>query len=72
VADNASLDYPSNGGYAVFGKVVEGMEVVDKIKAVPTGTSRLTILHPQSGEKITMPSPNVPKEAVVIISATAE
>ena len=24
-------------GYAVFGKVVSGMDVVDKIKAVPTG-----------------------------------
>ncbi len=33
VKDNTSaLDYPSNGGYAVFGKVIEGMEVVDKIK----------------------------------------
>jgi len=39
VVDNASLDYPSfdGHGYAVFGKVVEGMDVVDKIKDVPTG-----------------------------------
>ncbi|MEI8038156.1 MAG: peptidylprolyl isomerase [Verrucomicrobiota bacterium] len=37
VKDNPALNFPSNGGYAVFGKVVEGMEVVDKIKAVPTG-----------------------------------
>ena len=72
VADNASLDYPSNGGYAVFGKVVQGMEVVDKIKAVPTGTARLSMLHPQTGEKLTMPSRDVPKEAVVIVSAMAE
>ena len=36
VVDNAMLNYPSNGGYAVFGKVVEGMDVVDKIKAVKT------------------------------------
>jgi peptidyl-prolyl cis-trans isomerase A (cyclophilin A) len=36
VADNAALNFPSNGGYAVFGKVVEGMGVVDKIKAVQT------------------------------------
>ncbi len=36
VADNAALNFPSNGGYAVFGKVVEGMDVVDKIKAVTT------------------------------------
>lgn len=36
VVDNAPLNFPSNGGYAVFGKVVEGMDVVDKIKAVQT------------------------------------
>ena len=35
--DNANLNYPANGGYAVFGKVVEGMEVVDAISAVETG-----------------------------------
>ena len=28
---------PANFGYAVFGKVVEGMDIVDKIKAVKTG-----------------------------------
>ena len=41
VVDNPRLDYPSpdGHGYAVFGKVVEGMEVVDKIRAVPTGAS---------------------------------
>jgi len=39
VKDNASLDYPSMGGYAVFGKVIEGLDVVDKIKAVPTGAA---------------------------------
>jgi len=40
VKDNAFLDQPNakdGNGYAVFGKVVEGMDVVDKIKAVPTG-----------------------------------
>jgi peptidyl-prolyl cis-trans isomerase A (cyclophilin A) len=36
VADNAGLNFPSNGGYAVFGKVVEGMDVVDKIKGSKT------------------------------------
>jgi cyclophilin family peptidyl-prolyl cis-trans isomerase len=38
VKDNANLDQPNardGNGYAVFGKVVEGMDVVDKIKAVP-------------------------------------
>ncbi|MFP4138588.1 MAG: peptidylprolyl isomerase [Halomonas sp.] len=42
VADNSSLDHVSKQsgqtwGYAVFGEVVEGMEVVDAIKRVPTG-----------------------------------
>ena len=39
VKDNANLDYPSfdGWGYAVFGEVVEGMDVVDKIAAVQTG-----------------------------------
>ncbi len=37
VKDNASLDFGINGaGYAVFGRVIEGLEVVDKIVAVPT------------------------------------
>ncbi|HUS24549.1 MAG TPA: peptidylprolyl isomerase [Candidatus Binatia bacterium] len=37
-ADNAFLDNAgSNWGYAVFGKVVEGMDVVDKIALLPTG-----------------------------------
>ncbi|MBS4020494.1 peptidylprolyl isomerase [Azonexus hydrophilus] len=36
--DNLPLDYPSRDGwgYAVFGKVTEGMDVVDKIAKVPT------------------------------------
>jgi peptidyl-prolyl cis-trans isomerase A (cyclophilin A) len=35
VGDNVGLDYPNmNGGYAVFGRVVKGQEVVDKIKGV--------------------------------------
>jgi peptidyl-prolyl cis-trans isomerase A (cyclophilin A) len=40
VVDNANLDYPKpdGNGYAVFGKVVEGMDVVDKIRAAPTDT----------------------------------
>jgi len=40
VADNAFLDFTQETtegwGYAVFGKVTEGMDVVDKIKMVPT------------------------------------
>lgn len=39
VNDNSRLDQPNAAdgeGYAVFGKVVEGMDVVDKIREVPT------------------------------------
>jgi peptidyl-prolyl cis-trans isomerase A (cyclophilin A) len=36
VAENTSLDYPGRDGfgYTVFGKVIEGQDVVDKIKGV--------------------------------------
>jgi len=38
LTDNTFLDSSPRGiGYAVFGAVVEGMETVDKIAAVPTG-----------------------------------
>jgi peptidyl-prolyl cis-trans isomerase A (cyclophilin A)/peptidyl-prolyl cis-trans isomerase B (cyclophilin B) len=58
VNDNAALDYPSRDGwgYCVFGKVIGGMEVVDKIKLVKTG------------DKGTFQ--NVPLEPVIIESAT--
>ena len=56
VGDNDFLDHRApNGaawGYAVFGKVVEGMEVVTKIKGVKTGNSGF--------------HQDVPREAVVI------
>jgi peptidyl-prolyl cis-trans isomerase B (cyclophilin B) len=59
VADNDFLDYTSpsaNGwGYCVFGKVVAGQDVVDKIKAVPTATSGF--------------HQNVPKDDVLIVKA---
>ena len=59
VVDNAGLNFPSNGGYAVFGKVVEGMDVVDKIKAVQTrADARL--------------GGDVPVEPITLQSATAE
>lgn len=40
VKDNPSLDYPKpdGNGYAVFGKVLEGMDVADKIVSVATTT----------------------------------
>ena len=41
VKDNGFLDYRGDAaneiGYCAFGKVVEGMDVVNRIKAVPTG-----------------------------------
>lgn len=39
--DNAFLDYPGRDGwgYAVFGKVVEGMDVVQKIAKLPTANA---------------------------------
>lgn len=38
VADNVPLNHtPTNFGYAVFGKVTKGMDIVNKIAAVPTG-----------------------------------
>jgi peptidyl-prolyl cis-trans isomerase A (cyclophilin A) len=54
VTDNAFLDQPRDGAaYAVFGKVVAGMNVVDAIRVVPTHT------HPAGHQ-------NVPLEPVVI------
>jgi len=40
VSDNGFLDYPGQDGwgYCVFGRVSDGMDVVDKIKGVKTGS----------------------------------
>lgn len=57
--DNGFLDAarsPDGNGYAVFGKVVSGMEVVDRIRAVPTGNRG--------------PYQNVPLQPVTILKAT--
>ena len=61
VSDNTFLNHtapnPQGWGYAVFGKVVKGSEVVDKIKAVPTGRKGF--------------HDDVPKEDVIIEKAVA-
>lgn len=61
VKDNNFLDAaqsPDGNGYAVFGKVVQGMDVVDKIRMVETG---------QKG-----PHGDVPVKPIVIKQATLE
>jgi peptidyl-prolyl cis-trans isomerase A (cyclophilin A) len=59
VKDNDFLNAgPASDGYAVFGKVVSGMDVVDKIRVVPTGRKQ--------GHD------DVPLEPVVIKQATLE
>jgi peptidyl-prolyl cis-trans isomerase A (cyclophilin A) len=61
VVDNAFLDQPNardGQGYAVFGKVSAGMEVVDKIREVPTTTKG--------------PHQNVPVTPVLIVKASLE
>jgi cyclophilin family peptidyl-prolyl cis-trans isomerase len=59
VKNNDFLNYrdptPQGYGYTVFGKVVSGMEIVDRIAKVPTGNAG--------------PHQNVPREPVVIESA---
>ena len=59
VANNSFLNFtaptPQGYGYAVFGKVVEGMDVVDKIRKVKTGS--------RAGHQ------DVPQEDVVISQA---
>ncbi len=57
VVDNPKLD-THGGGYAVFGAVVEGMDVVDRIKAVPTQSQGM--------------HQNVPVTPVTITTATVE
>ena len=56
--DNPGLDYPNpdGHGYAVFGKVTQGMDVVKRIEATPTTTRG--------------PMADVPQKEIVIQSAT--
>ena len=40
LVDNPDLDpLPTRWGYAVFGKIIQGMDVVDRIGVIPTGAS---------------------------------
>ena len=41
LVDNDNLDYQdaSNPGYAVFGEVTEGMDIIDEIAALPVDSS---------------------------------
>jgi len=59
--DNQGLDYPNPDGYgyAVFGKVIEGIDVVEDIESVPTGDKNTPY------GKI----PDWPKENIIIIEA---
>jgi len=58
LTDNAFLDQgPGNPGYAVFGRVVDGMDVIDAIAAVKTGRQGM--------------HEDVPVEAVIVQSAQA-
>ena len=65
VADNGDLDpLPTRWGYAVFGRVVEGMEVVDRISVSPTG--------PAGPFKADAPLQPVIIQKVELIAAPAE
>ena len=58
LADNVALDpRPTRWGYTVFGRVTEGMEVVDEIGYRSTGSGPIPEL-----------SKDVPQEAIVILS----
>lgn len=67
-ADNSNLDFPSfdGWGYAVFGQVVGGLDVVDKIAGVATGTKTLKARGSVGLREAAMD--DVPNETVVIES----
>ena len=68
VADNKSLNFrspdPGGIGYTVFGKVVEGMDVVNKIAAAPKGTA--TPVPPGLNPRDVPATPVIINKAVVV------
>ncbi len=68
VVDNNSLNPgPSDpSGYAVFGKVVQGMDVIDKIRAVSTGNAPAIALN--GDQLVETVFQNVPTKMVVVES----
>ena len=73
VADNKMLNFPNGGGYAVFGKVVEGMDVVNKIKGVKTGhMGKLPCFIRRRAGKWNIPAADIPVKPVVIKSITVQ
>lgn len=68
VVDNAGLNRPKpdGHGYAVFGKVTEGMDVVDKIRKVKTGNAKAIARGPGGEQPTTFE--NVPVTKVVVES----
>lgn len=66
LVDNPLLDYVSDAqpGYAVFGRVIQGLDVIDAIAAVPTAPKAATI----GGQ--TQVLPNVPVDEIVLTTAT--
>ena len=90
VGDNSFLDHksptPDGWGYCVFGKVVQGQEVVDKIKGVVVDDVREflengnvtrsvnfpeTVLHRTRPHRVAIPHKNVPNMVAQILTALA-
>lgn len=68
IVDNYRLDYSGSQdpGYAVFGKVVEGMDIADKIAAVETATIGFHNIEKNAIDYVD----NVPVESVIIQETT--
>jgi peptidyl-prolyl cis-trans isomerase A (cyclophilin A) len=66
--NNASLNpgTADPAGYAVFGKVVDGMDVIDKIESVPTANAPAIALS--GGKEVPTTFQNVPKTKIVVLS----